>query len=56
MRQDLEGKEEKSFWNCFSILDNNTLRHLEKTSHLRLIYGVFYIRIAKLSQLEGVKI
>lgn len=30
--------------------DNHTLRHLEKTSHLRLIYGVFSIRIAKFAQ------
>lgn len=46
----------RKFSESSSISDNHTLRHVEATRHLKLIYGVFSIRIAKSSQLEGVKI
>lgn len=55
MRQTLDEKRENVSGVLSSILDNHTWRHLEKTSCLSLIYGVFSIRIAKFTQSEGVK-
>lgn len=53
VRWNLEGKEEKRpRCHCASALDSRVWRHLQAMSRLRLIYGVFSIRIAK----QGVKI